>query len=262
MSIATLPLLTGKRILVTGGASGIGLAGARMFAAMGAAVFLADRNEPELGRAQEACGAAGTIAGDVTSETDCNEAVRAAADAMGGIDGLFNSAGVSDKVARISDLSADEWQHIVDVNLRGTFLMAKAIAPVFLDQKAGSMVNVASAYGLGGAPRRHAYAPAKAGVVMMTRTLACEWALEGIRVNAIAPGYIKTPMVDALLQGGRFGVERIEARTPLGRFGEPDEIASAAAFLLSDMASYVTGVTLPVDGGWTAYSGPGDVATA
>lgn len=257
-----IALLRGKRILVTGGASGIGLAGAAMFTRMGASVVISDRNEPELQRAAATCGAAGVVAGDVTVEADCQAMVEAAVDTLGGLDGLFHSAGVSDKVARISDLSAEEWQHIVDVNLRGTFLIAKAIGPVFLAQKSGAVVNVASAYGLGAAPRRHAYAPAKAGVVQMTRTLACEWAIDGIRVNALAPGYIKTPMVDSLLQGGRFGVERIEGRTPLGRFGEPDEIANAAAFLLSDMASYITGVTLPVDGGWMAFSGPGDVATA
>src|SRR5690606_25309137 len=122
----------------------IGLAGAAMFTRMGASVVIADRNEPELQRAAATCGAAGVVAGDVTVEADCLAMVDAAVDRLGGLDGLFHSAGVSDKVARISDLSAEEWQHIVDVNLRGTFLIAKAIGPVFLAQKSGAVVNVAS----------------------------------------------------------------------------------------------------------------------
>lgn len=255
-------MLAGRRILVTGGASGIGLAGATLFRALGAKVFLNDVNETALAGAVASSGASGGAGGDVTSEQDCRAMVEAATAALGGLDGLFHSAGVSDKVARVQDISVEEWQRIVDVNLRGTFLMAKAVAAPFLAQGAGAIVNIASAYGLGAAPRRHAYSPAKAGVVMMTRTLACEWAADGIRVNCLAPGYIRTPMVDALLQGGRFDLPRIQKRTPMARLGHTEEVANVAAFLLSDMASYVTGVTIPVDGGWTAYSGPGDVATA
>ena len=258
----SLPLLAGKRILVTGAGSGIGLAAAATLMGFGAQVYIADRDESAAAAAAVATGAAGFCGGDVTDQTDCVTMVERARDALCGLDGLFHAAGVGDRVATALDIDIDDWQRIVDVNLRGTFLMARAAGRHFVAAGRGSIVTVASVLGIGGIPRRDAYGPAKAGVIMLTRNLACEWASAGVRVNCVAPGYILTPMVEGLVAQGKFDLPRIAARTPMGRLGEAEEVAEAAAFLLSDLARYVTGATLPVDGGWTAYSGAGDVATA
>ncbi len=259
---AEIPLLTGKRILVTGGASGIGLAGAGLFVRMGARVFLTDAAGSGLAGAVAQSGAAGAARCDVTVEADCEASVAEAVARLGGLDGMFHCAGVSDVVSKAHEMDLDVWQRIVDINLRGTFLMARAASRPLLAQGAGSIVNVASVNGMNGIPRRNAYGPAKAAVAMLTRNLACEWGAAGIRVNALAPGYIRTPMIAALVEAGRIDTPRIERRTPMERMGEVAEVGSAAAFLLSDLASYVTGAVLPVDGGWTAYGGAGDVRTA
>jgi NAD(P)-dependent dehydrogenase (short-subunit alcohol dehydrogenase family) len=257
-----LPLLEGRRVLITGAGSGIGLAAAAAFIGFGAQVFLMDRDGVAVVKAAAATGAAGSFAGDVTSEGDCAAAVTSASEALGGLDGLFHAAGVGDKIATAVDLDIEEWQRIVDINLRGTFLIAREAGRHFVAQKRGAVVTVGSVLGIGGIPRRNAYGPAKAAVIMLTRNLACEWAAAGVRINCIAPGYIRTPMVETLVAAGRFDLARIEARTPAGRLGSAAEVADAAAFLLSDLARYVTGATLPVDGGWTAYGGAGDVASA
>jgi len=140
--------------------------------------------------------------------------------------------------------------------------MCRAASRPMLRQKQGAIVNVSSIVGLGGFPRRSAYAAAKAGINHLTHTLACEWGPSGIRVNAIAPAYTLTPMVQALLERNAFDPKILERRTPLGRLAIPEEMAQAAVFLLSDWASYITGTVLPVDGGWSAFGGAGDVATA
>ena len=153
----------------------------------------------------------------------------------------------------------DRWQHVLDVNLRGTYLMCRAAGKQMLRTGQGAIVNVSSIVGLGAFPGRSAYGVSKAGVVHLTKTLACEWGAAGIRVNCIAPGYTRTPMVQDLLDRNVFDPTLIEQRTPLERFAMPEEMARAAAFLLSDWASYITGTVLPVDGGWAAYGAAGDV---
>lgn len=253
--------LAGKRILVTGAASGIGLETARLLASEGAVMVLMDRDQRALDAVAAELGALAHIGGDVTYEADCENAVDVARRTFGGLDGLVHCAGVSDRVAKAFDIDIDEWQHIVDVTLRGTFLICRAAARVMLEHKRGSIVTLSSIRGLIGSPRRHAYGPAKAAVSMMTKNLACEWSLHGVRINAIAPGFIRTPMTDRLVDEGKIDAELINARTPMGRMGLPVEIARASAFLLSDWSSYITGVTLPVDGGWVAYGGAGPVAT-
>lgn len=254
--------LKGKRILVTGGASGIGQASARVFTALGAQVFLADVNAEAVKAAVEITGAKGFVTGDVTSEEDCHAMVAGAVAALGGLDGLFNSAGVSDQVVTALDIDIDEWQRVLDINLRGTLLICRAAGRVMVPKRRGSIVNISSVNGLGGIPRRHAYGPAKAAVAMLTRNLASEWGEHGVRVNAVAPAYINSPMIERLASEGKIDIKRLENRTPLGRLGDGAEVGKAAAFLLSDFASYVSGAILPVDGGWTAYGGPGDVRTA
>ena len=252
----------GKRALVTGGASGIGETAAKLLSDLGAKVVIADLNRDRLDEAATRTGSMGVTQGDVASEADAERMVGEAIATLGGLDLVFNSAGIGDDLVPVHEQSVERWQRIVDVNLRGTYLMCRAASRPMLAQKQGAIVNVSSIVGLGGFPRRSAYAAAKAGINHLTHTLACEWGPQGIRVNAIAPAYTRTPMVEALLERNAFDPTILERRTPLGRLALPEEMAQAAVFLLSDWASYITGTVLPVDGGWSAFGGAGDVASA
>lgn len=255
-------LLQDKRIIVTGAASGIGLASARFFAGEGATVIVADRDADALERSWGDLSAALRVTTDVVDEAGCDALVAVALDHAGGLDGVFHCAGISDMVAPALEIDAADWQRVVDVNLRGTFLVCRAAGRAMVAQGHGAIVTTSSVNGLAGIPRRHAYGPAKAAVAQLTRTLACEWGAHQVRVNALAPTYVATPMIDRLAREGKVDIARLERRTPLGRIASPEDVARAAAFLLSDWSSYITGVVLPVDGGWTAYGGPGDVLTA
>lgn len=250
----------GRRALVTGGASGIGEATAKLLVELGASVALADIDGAALPAARERTGARATTVGDVAVEADAERMVAEAARALGGLDLLFNSAGIGDDLVPLHEQSTERWRRVFDVNLWGTLLVARAAGRLMVGQRRGAIVNVSSIVGLDAFPGRSAYGVAKAGIGHLTKTLACEWGQHGIRVNAIAPAYTRTPMVRDLLQRKVFDPGRIERRTPLGRMAETEEMAKAAAFLLSDWASYVTGVVLPVDGGWSAYGAAGDVA--
>jgi len=254
--------LTGKRALITGGASGIGAVTARIWRELGASVAIADVAADGLRQVAADIGATALSPGDVRAETDVDRIVDETVAALGGLDLVFNSAGLADAITATVDQDMDRWQRVLDTNLRGTYLVCRAAARIMLPQRSGAIVNVASVNGTGGFPRRTAYGASKAGVMLVTKSLACEWGGSGIRVNAIAPGYIRTPMVNRLINDGKIDVKRIEDRTPLGRLGMPDEVAHAAAFLVSDWARYITGTTLYVDGGWTAFGGAGDVSTA
>lgn len=253
--------IAGRTILVTGAGSGIGRETAGVLADLGANVIISDINPDGIAEVQKEKGISTALTADITSEADCRELIAKILGKFGRIDGLVHSAGVSDVVALAEDVEIEQWQRIVDITLRGSFLICRAAGKAMLEGTGGSIVNFSSVNGLNGIPRRHAYGPAKAAVAMLTRNLACEWAPR-VRVNALAPAYIKTPMVAKLINAGKIEVRRLEARTPMARLGESGEISRAAAFLLSDWASYITGVILPVDGGWTAYGGPGDVNTA
>lgn len=259
---ATPQTLRDKRILVTGAASGIGYGAAKYFLDAGARVVVSDRDEGLLRSAWRGGGHTTALRLDVTDERDCKAAVSAAVASLGGLNGLFNSAGVSDVVARATDISVEDWQRVIDVNLRGSFLIARTAGRHMLANGGGSITLISSVNGLAGIPRRHAYGPSKAAVSQLCRTLASEWGGSNLRVNAVAPTYIRTPMIDRLSTEGKIDIERLEKRTPMARIGEVEDVAKAAAFLLSDLSSYITGVTLPVDGGWLAYGGPGDVETA
>jgi NAD(P)-dependent dehydrogenase (short-subunit alcohol dehydrogenase family) len=250
---------TGRKALVTGGASGIGEVTAKLLVELGATVALADINSDALPAARERTGAHATAFGDVAMEADAERMVAEAARALGGLDLLFNSAGIGDDLVPLHEQSTERWRRVFDVNFWGTLLVARAAGRLMVEQGGGAIVNVSSIVGLDAFPGRSAYGVAKAGIGHLTKTLACEWGQHGVRVNAIAPAYTKTPMVRDLLERRIFDPGQIERRTPLGRMAETEEMAQAAAFLLSDWASYITGVVLPVDGGWSAYGAAGDV---
>ncbi|WP_290899808.1 SDR family NAD(P)-dependent oxidoreductase [Hoeflea sp.] len=247
---------SGMTAIVTGAASGIGRQTARDFIAAGARVAINDLDPAEVAEfAAELGSSALAVPGDVTDEATAKGIADKVAGEWGDIDFLVNCAGIADEMKPTFEQDIDRWQRIVDVSLRGSYLMTREVGRHMAKAKFGAVVNFSSIAGVVGLPGRNAYSAAKAGLVIMTRALASEWACYGIRVNAIAPGYIDTPMVEGLMVRGRMGTEPILRRTPMGRFGQPSEISAAVQFLCSPAASYVTGVCLPVDGGWVAFGG-------
>ncbi len=254
--------LIGKCILVTGGASGIGFSTAKLLVEMGARVSISDLNAEQAEKASLEIGAEGFTIGNIADEDDCDRMIAGTIEHCGGLDAVINAAGISDKVGPALEIAMQEWQHVLDVHVRGAFAISRAAARHLLEKKSGAIVHLSSVYGLMGTPFRYAYSPGKAAVAMLTRDLACEWGRSGIRVNAIAPGYVATPMIERLSAEGKIDIQRLEARTAMARLGRPEEVAKAAAFLISDMATYITGSILTVDGGWTAYGGPGDMTQA
>lgn len=244
-----------RRVLVTGGADGIGRAIAEAFAGLGDHVLIVDRDGPraaataaEIGAEAHAC--------DVTDA----DAVAALARELGRVDVLVNNAGIGDNHLPTLEQDAARFRSVLDVNLTGSFLMAQAVGRGMVAARGGAIVNLASIAGITGLPRRNAYGAAKAGVVALTRSLACEWAGAGVRVNAVAPAYVDTALVRAIADSGRMDLGAVRRRTPLGRLVRAEEVAAAVVFLASDAASAITGVTLPVDGGWSAFGDFGDAA--
>jgi NAD(P)-dependent dehydrogenase (short-subunit alcohol dehydrogenase family) len=254
-----MPRLAGKVAFVTGAASGIGAACALRFAEEGAALAGFDLSRPE-GEAGADWLAGAKLApathfetGDVRDEARVAEAVARAKQRLGRIDVLVNAAGVAGG-GMIHMLDAAEWDRVVDVNLKGTFLVSKHVVGVMLAQQSGSIVNVASVEGIEGFLGGSSYNASKGGVVLLTKNMAIDYARAGIRVNVVCPGFIDTPMFRAVILDGpvKAIAPQIREAHQLGRFGKPVEVANAALFLASDEASFVTGVTLPVDGGYTA----------
>ncbi|HLY37572.1 MAG TPA: glucose 1-dehydrogenase [Candidatus Binatia bacterium] len=246
--------LAGRAAIVTGAASGIGRAIAERFAAEGAAVLVADVQRDAgdaVATAIRAGGGQGEFAAtDVTSETDVRAMVDAAVARFGRLDILVNNAGIG-RFVPFEQLESGEWDRIFAVNLRAAYLACRAAVPHLKRSGHGAILNLSSQSGLQGQPMNEAYCASKAGVILFTRSLARELAPDGVRVNCICPGGTET----ALLRAFRRTITTVEsapASPPLGRFARPEEIAAAALFLVSDDASYVTGVALPVDGGATA----------
>jgi NAD(P)-dependent dehydrogenase (short-subunit alcohol dehydrogenase family) len=250
--------LAGKVALITGGSSGIGRATALLFAREGAAVVVTGRDE-ERGRGvvreiEEQGGHARFVRADVTLAEDCRRSVAETLDAFGRLDVLFNNAGVY-VAGDVIECTEEEWDDQIDVSLKGTFLMCREAVPVMIAQGGGSIVNNSSGWGLVGGERAVAYCAAKGGVVVMTKAMAMDHGRQGIRVNCICPGDTVTPMEhrDAEHRGMTWEDYVADASDrPLGRMGDPDEVAYAALFFASDESSFVTGAALAVDGGGVA----------
>jgi NAD(P)-dependent dehydrogenase (short-subunit alcohol dehydrogenase family) len=246
--------LEGRVAFVTGAASGIGFACARRFAEEGAVVVGADLNQTdEWAEIEKLAPGSGFHTLDVTDEAAQNVAVAAIVAEHGRVDVLVTAAGVAGGgPVHLVDLA--HWQHVQNVNLTGTFLSAKAVLPTMIAQRSGSIITVASVEGLEGCEGGSTYNASKGGVVLLTKNLACDYGRAGIRANAICPGFIETPMFESVmsLEGMQQVREQYREAHVLGRFGRPEEIASAAAFLASEDASFVTGHALVVDGGFTA----------
>ncbi len=244
--------LAGKVAVVTGSSRGIGRAIAGAFLTAGARVVVNSRHAAAAERtARELGGDCIGVAADVSSPEGAQALIRAAVERFGRLDIAVANAGVN-VVNDAVDVSYDEWQLIIGTNLTGVFLTAQAAGRVMLEQGSGCVISIASVTSFNAFPRRVAYATSKAGVAMMTKVLAVEWA-PGVRVNAIAPGYVRTDLIEGLREEGKLDVGQLERRTPLGRLAEPAEVARVAVFLASDDAAYITGETLLVDGGWVAY---------
>ena len=255
-----------KTVIVTGAERGIGLAIAEGFASLGADVVIAGLNEALFDDAKAKIEAHGVrclcVKCDVSDEASVKVMVETAIGTFGRIDVLVNNAGIN-KLAPAEEMPLVVWQNILNVNLTGTFLVCREVGGVMLSQGGGAIVNVASMSGLIVNPlpqRQCAYNSSKAGVIMLTKCLANEWAERGIRVNAIAPGFFSTQQNAKLLWNedgtptARTG--KILAATPMGRFGETEELEGGLLFLLDDKAAgFITGVVLPIDGGFSAYSG-------
>lgn len=248
---------SGQVALVTGGASGIGRAAALRFARSGAAVVIvdcsSDAGERTLSEIAAAGGTAHFVATDVSRPEDCKRAVQSALDVFGRLDIAFNNAGIGVRLAAIEDMPIEVWQKTLDINLSGVFHCLQAELRVMRRAGSGVIVNNASVMGLVGALNGAAYSAAKHGVIGLTRTAALDCREESIRVNAICPGFTATGMTGDGGAKKSGAVESAIRRTPMGRMARPEEIAEAAVWLCSDAASYITGVALPVDGGFTAW---------
>lgn len=237
--------LEGKVAVITGGASGIGAATAKLFSEHGAKLVLVDLQE-DLGTAfAKELPDAIFVKADVTSEEEVTAVFTKAKEAYGKVDVVFNNAGIG-RVTPTHDLSYDEWRKTVAVDLDGVFLVAREAIRAFKEQDGGVIVNTASMYGWVGSPGSAAYNAAKGGVVNFTRSIGLEYAAENIRVNALCPGFIDTPIIPDESKAV------LKDMTPMKRLGQSEEMAKAVLFLASDDSSFMTGTSLVVDGGYTA----------
>lgn len=248
--------LDGKRALITGGGTGIGRATAELFAREGARVMVSGRRRPELEETVRAVGGrAALVQGDVSQPKDAERMVKETVAALGGLDILVNNAGIIVRGASVTAVALEDWDRVLGIDLTGVFLVSRfALQEMVRAKQGGSIVNVSSVSGIHGDPNLAPYNAAKGGVNLLTKNMALDYAAHGIRVNAVCPGRIATPMPrsrlrpgddwDALLaQWGR--------NIPLGRVGRPEDVAQATLFLASDEAQWITGTTLVVDGGST-----------
>lgn len=247
---------SGKGVIVTGGASGIGLATALAFAHGGAKVVIIDRQaglgEHAAGEIRKFGGYAGFVHADLSDAVHARNAVLDAVDRLGHLDAAVNNAGMLGEIGKLADISVAGWHEVIENNLSSVFYCMKEEIAVMLRQGRGAIVNIASTAGLVAYPHATPYVASKFGIVGITATAAAEYATQGIRVNAIAPGGVDTPLFRSTAGATPEGAHRIAEMHPARRVAQPGEIAAAVLFLASDEASFITGTTLPVDGGWTA----------
>ena len=248
--------LEGKVCVITGSGGGMGREAAVLFTGEGAQVCVADVSLGAAEESVELCaeGAAIAVRADVASEADVRAMLAAAAERFGGVDVLYNNAGISpDDDASVLDTSVDAWERVMAVNARGVFLCCKHGIPYLLERGGGSVINVASFVAiLGAATSQIAYTASKGAVLALSRELAVQFARDGVRVNALCPGPVETPLLLNIYGSDPAALERRRIHWPTGRLAKPREIANAALFLASDESSYVNGATFVVDGGLTA----------
>jgi NAD(P)-dependent dehydrogenase (short-subunit alcohol dehydrogenase family) len=263
--------IDGKTAVVTGSGNGIGRAIASALAAAGAQVVVSDvlveDGERTVREITDAGGSAVFAAADVAVADQAADLIATASDRFGGLDILVNNAGTSGGQLRLHEVEPEDFDRVINVNLRGTFLCTKYALPHFLASGDGRIVNIASTYGMIGAPKAPAYCASKGAIINLTRQLAVDYGPDGIRVNAICPGYIDTGLGR---RGPRLSAEEFAAATavrekaagmqPLGRQAQPAEVAAVALFLASDAASFMTGSIVPVDGGCTTTFNYGEAS--
>lgn len=247
--------LAGKVALISGAARGMGAAEARLFAHQGARVVVADILAADGRRVADDIKAAGGealfVRLDVTSETDWQHAVTTAVEHFGKLDVLVNNAGISAR-GRVEDTAAEDWDRVMDINAKGVFLGTKAALPAMRQAGGGSIINISSQLGLVGVDNSSPqYQASKGAVRLLTKATAIQYAGDGIRVNSVHPGPIRTPMTAERRADPQY-YQLTVSRIPLGRYGEPDDVAYGVLYLASDESAFVTGSELVIDGGWTA----------